>query len=100
MPSQLRIKVKVPSSGHTFTIVVSSAVSYETLRDRIDAKLSRATSLSLASGSVKLRYLLDDDFISISQDEDVQTAFESWKEQQLGDGMSGSMGDLELFCHP
>lgn len=98
MPSRLKIKVKVPSEGSTMTLVVSSGIDYETLRDRIDAKLSRGTSLSLASGSVKLRFILDGDFVSITQDEDVQTAFETWREQQQGNAIPG-MGELELFCH-
>jgi len=81
------------------TLVVQSNINYETLRERIDAKLARATSLSLASGTVRLRYLLDDDFVSITQDEDVQTAFETWREQQQGYAIPGHMGELELFCH-
>ena len=100
MPSQLKIKVKVPSEGTTMTLVVSSSINYETLRDRIDAKLARATSLSIALGSVRLGYILDGDFVSITQDEDVQTAFETWREQQQGHVIPGLMGELELFCLP
>jgi cell division control protein 24 len=42
---------------------------------------------------VKLKYLDDDDFVSIQSDEDVQTAFETWREQS-----GGGMGEVELWC--
>jgi len=46
--------------------------------------------------------------VSILSDEDVMTAFETWREQRgggggeggggAGDGGVGSMGEIELFC--
>jgi cell division control protein 24 len=45
------------------------------LRDRIDAKLSHAHIVSISSGQVKLKYVDEVDFISISSDNDVQEAF-------------------------
>lgn len=76
-------------------------ISYQSLRDRIDAKLQRSTNLSLGDrgpkeSQVKLKYLDEDDYVSIQSDEDVQTAFETWREQR-GEGMGG-MGEIELFC--
>ena len=97
-PSQLKVKVKVPTEGSTMMLVVSNNISYEKLRDRIDAKLQRNTAVSLSSGSVKLKYLYDDEYVSIQTDEDVQTAFETWREEHP-EG-PGQHPEIELFCHP
>ncbi|KXS99492.1 hypothetical protein AC578_3758 [Pseudocercospora eumusae] len=100
-PAQLKVRVHCPAAGQTLTLVVSTNISYQTLKDRIDAKLQRSTNLSLGDrgpkeAHVKLKYLDEDDFVSIQSDEDVQTAFETWKEQH-GEGIGG-MGEIELYC--
>lgn len=100
-PAQLKVRVHCPAAGQTLTLVVSTTISYQTLKDRIDAKLQRSTNLSLGDrgpkeAHVKLKYLDEDDFVSIQSDEDVQTAFETWKEQH-GEGIGG-MGEIELYC--
>jgi cell division control protein 24 len=97
-PSQLKVKVHCPSAGSSMTLVVSLNISYQSLKDRIDAKLQRSTNVSLSSGAVKLKYLDEGDYISLQSDEDVQTAFESWKEQQRDHITAGQMGEIELFC--
>lgn len=109
-PTQLKVKVHCPSASQTLTLVVPMNISYQSLKDRIDAKLQRSTTLSLGDrgpkeAQVKLKYLDEEDFVSIQSDEDVQTAFETWREQQ-GDGIdldgpgggAGQMGEIELFC--
>ena len=81
-------------------------ISYQSLKDRIDAKLQRSTNLSLTERSggvrenvVKLKYVDEGDLISIQSDEDVQTAFEAWQEQNgVFGGEDGGMGEIELFC--
>ncbi|EON66891.1 hypothetical protein W97_06294 [Coniosporium apollinis CBS 100218] len=98
IPSQLKVKVHCPSAGSTMTLVVSTNISYQSLKDRIDAKLQRSTKVSLSSGQVKLKYNDDGDFVNIQSDEDVQTAFETWKEQQKDQIVAGSMGEIELYC--
>jgi cell division control protein 24 len=98
LPSQLKVKVHCPSAGSTMTLVVGANISYQFLKDRIDAKLQRSTNVSLSSGQVKLKYIDEDDFVSIQSDEDVQTAFETWKEQQRDHMLSGSLGEIELYC--
>ena len=99
LPTQLKVKVHCPSAGSTMTLVVSTTISFQSLKDRIDAKLQRSTSVSLSSGQVKLKYLDDDDYVNISSDEDVQTAFETWKEQQRDINPGGQqLGEIELFC--
>jgi len=98
-PSQLKVKVHATSANQTLTLVVSSNVTYSSLRDRIDAKLLRSTNLSLTdkgNNQVKLKYLDDEDMITITTDEDVQMAFETWREQQ-GEGIVG-MGEITLFA--
>jgi cell division control protein 24 len=97
LPTQLKVKVHCPSAGSTMTLVVPTTISFQSLKDRIDAKLQRSTSVSLSTGQVKLKYLDDDDYVSIQSDEDVQTAFETWKEQQR-DINPGGLGEIELFC--
>jgi cell division control protein 24 len=99
IPTQLKVKVHCPSAGSTMTLVVSTNISFQSLKDRIDAKLQRSTSVSLSQGQVKLKYLDDDDYVSIQSDEDVQTAFETWKEQQRDVNTGGQqLGEIELFC--
>ncbi|KAF2159707.1 hypothetical protein M409DRAFT_70883 [Zasmidium cellare ATCC 36951] len=105
-PAQLKVKVQCPLASQTLTLVVSTTISYQTLKDRIDAKLQRSTNLTLGDRGiskdgqerihVKLKYLDEDDYVSIQSDEDVQTAFETWREQK-GEGIGG-MGEIELFC--
>jgi cell division control protein 24 len=113
-PTQLKVKVHAPSAAQVLTLVVPLNISYQTLKDRIDAKLQRSTNLTLGTGNggtggppaskdnvVKLKYLDEDDYVTIQTDEDVLEAFETWREQRGGDlggdGMGG-MGEIELFC--
>jgi len=99
-PTQLKVKVHCPSASQTLTLVVPLNISCQSLKDRIDAKLQRSTNMSLSDRGpkeqVKLKYLDEEDYVSIQSDEDVQTAFETWREQR-GEGIGG-MGEIELFC--
>ena len=99
-PTQLKVKVNCPAASQILTLVVPLNISYQSLKDRIDAKLQRSTAFSLSDklgggNVVKLKYLDEEDFVSIQSDEDVQTAFESWREQS---GALGGMGEVELWC--
>lgn len=96
LPTQLKVKVHCPSAGSSMSFVVSMNISYQSLKDRIDVKLQRSTNLSLSSGHVKLKYLDEDDYVSIQSDEDVQMAFETWRESQRGHSV-GTIGEIELF---
>jgi cell division control protein 24 len=103
-PTQLKVKVHCPSASQTLTLVVPLNISYQSLKDRIDAKLQRSTNLALGDrgpkeSQVKLKFLDEEDYVSIQSDEDVQTAFETWREQRGGEvGLGGMMGEIELFC--
>lgn len=99
MPTQL--KVKVNCNGNYVTLVVAFNISYQTLIDRIDAKLARFTNNSIARGTMKLRYKDEDgDYLRMSNDDDIQIAFQEWREEQsvLGQGGLGGLGEIELFC--
>ena len=97
-PSQLKVRVHCEAAGSIMTLVVTTNISYQSLKDRIDAKLQRSTSYSLASGGFKLKYYDEDDLVVIQNDEDVQTAFETWKEQQREQVLAGQLGEINLFC--
>ena len=101
-PTQLKVKMHCPAANQVLTLVVPLNITYQSLKDRIEAKLQRSTNLSLndkgpKENQVKLKYLDEDDYVSIQSDEDVQTAFETWREQRA-DGVGGGMGEIELFC--
>jgi cell division control protein 24 len=107
-PTQLKVKVHCPSAAQVLTLVVPLNISYQSLKDRIDAKLQRSTNLTLGGGPgsatkekenvVKLKYLDEDDYVTIQTDEDVIEAFETWQEQR-GDHNEGlGMGEIELWC--
>ena len=105
-PTQLKVKVHCPSASQTLTLVVPLNITYQSLKDRIDAKLQRSTNISLGDrgpkdNQVKLKYKDDGDMVSIQSDEDVQTAFETWREQQMRSEEAvggGMMGEIELYC--
>lgn len=96
IPSQLKVKVNC-DNGTYFTLVVPFNIAYQSLRDRIDAKLSRFTNSSIAKGNLKLRYRDEDgDAVTIESDDDIQCAFTEWREGV--DMYTGSVGEIELFC--
>ncbi|KAI1097476.1 hypothetical protein F4804DRAFT_170827 [Jackrogersella minutella] len=97
IPTQLKVKVKC-DNGTYFTLVAPFNIAYQSLRDRIDAKLSRFTSSSIAKGNLRLRYRDEDgDSVTIESDDDIQIAFSEWREG-VRDIYSGGVGEIELFC--
>ncbi|KAF2753965.1 hypothetical protein EJ05DRAFT_444058 [Pseudovirgaria hyperparasitica] len=97
-PISLKVKVHCPG-GTSLTLVAFTNITFQSLKDRIDAKLQRSTKLSLTSGDVTLKFLDDGDYVSIHCDEDVQTAFETWREQhQQAQIMAGQSPEIDLFC--
>lgn len=98
MPSQLRAKVRF--NDNYVSMIIPSNIQFRSLTDRIDAKLSRFTAHSIASGSVRLRYQDEDgDYIWIDSDEAVQDALLDWKEQNLDKATDGQHAELLLFAH-
>jgi cell division control protein 24 len=95
MPSQL--KAKVCYEDNYVSMIIPSNIQFRSLTDRIDAKLSRFTNHSIASGSVRLRYRDEDgDFVLIDSDEGVMEALLDWKEAHLASG--GQNAELLLFA--
>lgn len=103
MPTQLKVKVNC-DSGNYVTLVVAFNITYQSLIDRIDAKLARFTSSSVAKGGLKLRYRDEDgDFVTIESDDDIQIAISEWREGMrdrafASGGGPGGVGEIELFC--
>lgn len=95
--SQLKVKVNC-DSGNYVTLVAAFNITYQSLIDRIDAKLARFTNSSIHEGDLRLRYRDEDgDFVNIESDEDIQIAFSDWRET-IRSMYSGGMGEIELFC--
>ncbi|KZF24866.1 hypothetical protein L228DRAFT_57551 [Xylona heveae TC161] len=96
-PSQL--KVRVIMGENYVTLVVGMNISYQSLIDRIDAKLSRFAPWSINRGNCRLRYVDEDgDTVTINSDEDVQTAFQDWREQNIKRGLSNQLAEIQLVC--
>ncbi|GAB0133341.1 guanine-nucleotide exchange factor Cdc24 [Epichloe bromicola] len=97
MPTQLKVRVNC-DSGNYVTLVVAFNITYQSLIDRIDAKLARFMTSSIGKGTLKLRYRDEDgDSVTIESDDDIQIAFMEWREG-VRNMYSGGVGEIELFC--
>ncbi|KAF4448176.1 hypothetical protein F53441_8385 [Fusarium austroafricanum] len=97
LPTQLKVRVNC-ESGNYVTLVVAFNITYQSLVDRIDAKLARFTTSSISKGGLKLRYRDEDgDFVAIEGDDDIQIAFMEWREG-VRNMNYGGVGEIELFC--
>lgn len=97
LPTQLKVRVNC-DSGNYVTLVVAFNITYQSLIDRIDAKLARFMNSSIGKGMLKLRYQDEDgDFVTIQSDDDIQIAFMEWREG-VRNMYSGGVGEIELFC--
>ncbi|KAL7943974.1 Pleckstrin homology domain-containing protein [Trichoderma barbatum] len=97
LPTQLKVRVTC-DTGNYVTLVVAFNITYQSLVDRIDAKLARFTSSSIAQGALKLRYQdEDEDFVTIESDDDIQIAFMEFRDG-MKNAYSAGVGEIELFC--
>lgn len=97
LPTQLKVRVTC-DGGNYVTLVVAFNITYQSLIDRIDAKLARFMTSSIGKGNLKLRYQDEDgDFVTIESDDDIQIAFMEWREG-VRNMYSGGVGEIELFC--
>jgi cell division control protein 24 len=97
LPSQLKVRVNC-DNGNYVTLVVAFNITYQSLIDRIDAKLARFSSSSIGKGMLKLRYRDEDgDLITIESDDDIQIAFSDWREG-MKNMYSGGVGEIDLYC--
>ena len=97
-PPQFKVTIWFEPAPSHVTIVVSSSIKYRLLIDRIDSKMAKIHSPSLARGSARLRYKdSDGDTVTILSDEDVQLAIDDWgsvNEDQLREGI---YPDFQLY---
>lgn len=97
LPTQLKVKVNCENSNYV-TLVVQFNITYQSLIDRIDAKLARFTNSSIGKGNLRLRYRDEDgDFVTIESDDDIQIAISEWREGVRNMYTQG-VGEIELFC--
>ncbi|KAK4215620.1 Rho guanine nucleotide exchange factor scd1 [Rhypophila decipiens] len=97
LPTQLKVKVNC-ESGTYVTLVVQFNITYQSLIDRIDAKLARFSNSSIGKGNLRLRYRDEDgDFVTIESDDDIQIAISEWREGVRSLYTQG-VGEIELFC--
>lgn len=99
-PISFKVKVIIPSEQASFILVAPNNISFKVLRDRIDAKLVRFTNNTMSQSSMRLQFKDDGEMISIQTDEDVQTAFDTWRESQLhrDSVIAGQLGEIEVWC--
>lgn len=97
-PTQLKVTIWFDPSPSHVTIVVPIIIKHRSLIDRIDSKMAKVSSASIAKGSARLRYKdSDGDLITIRSDEDVQLSIEDWgtvNEDQIREGI---VPDFQLY---
>jgi cell division control protein 24 len=98
VPTQLKVKVNT-DTGNYITLVVAFNITFQSMIDRIDAKLARFTNSSIGKGNLKLRYRDEDgDFVNIESDEDIQLTFMDHRDDRRNQYNAGGVGEIELFC--
>ena len=81
-------------------MIIPTNITFRTLADRIDAKLSRFTNHAIAAGTVKLRYQdQDGEYVLIDCDEAVSEALLDWKETHAYKIGAGLTAEISLFAH-
>ena len=98
MPNQIPVKVRF--DGNFVSFVVPSNIQFRQLTGRIDAKLSRFTDQSIASGSVRL-WCQDENegFISIGDDDALQNALRDWRWTHADMVTVEKYEQLTLYAH-
>lgn len=98
LPSQLKVKIWFQPTPSHVTIVVPIVIKHRSLIDRIDSKMTKISSASISKGTARLRYKdMDDDFVTISSDEDIGLAIEDWSQVNEEDLRNGDVRDFELY---
>ena len=103
LPSQLKVKIHYLPEPSYVTLVVPIIIKHRTLIDRIDSKMEKARTSSIAKGTARLRYYdMEGDIITITNDEDVQLAIEEWataNEEALAESSTFNVPDFDLYWH-
>ena len=96
-PNQLKVRVKFDPEPSHVTIVVPTFIKHRSLTDRIDSKMAKVTTASIAKKTARLRYEdSDGDMVRIETDEDVHLAIEDWATQNEQQILQGPAPDFEL----
>lgn len=97
-PNQLKVRVKFDPEPSHVTIVVPTFIKHRSLTDRIDSKMAKVTTASIAKKTARLRYEdSDGDMVRIETDEDVHLAIEDWVTQNERQILEGPAPDFELY---
>ena len=103
LPSQLKVKIHYLPEPSYVTLVVPIIIKHRTLIDRIDSKMEKARTSSIAKGTARLRYYdMEGDIITITNDEDVQLAIEEWaaaNADALTESSTFNVPDFDLYWH-
>ena len=98
LPPQLKVTIWFDPHPSHVTIVVPIIIKHRSLIDRIDSKMVKVSTASIAKGTARLRYKdSDGDIVTIRSDEDVHIAIEDWgtaNEDQIRDGVTP---DFQLY---
>jgi cell division control protein 24 len=100
-PIRTQIKARVQCQGNYVALVISTNITYQSLIDRIDAKVGRFSINSFVKGTLKLRYCDDDgDNVTISNDDDLQLALNEAMHRQVKREaiMEGRLGEVDFSC--
>lgn len=97
MPSQLKAKVRF--EDNYVSMIIPTNITFRSLTDRIDAKLSRFTNHAIASGTVKLKYQdQDGEKLWIDCDDAVSDALLDWRETHADKIGAGFTAEIALFA--
>ncbi|KAK4695829.1 cell division control protein 24, partial [Lecanoromycetidae sp. Uapishka_2] len=99
-PAQLKVKIHFDDNHGHVTIVVPTSIKHRSLIDRIDSKMVKVSTASIAKGTARLRYKdSDGDIVTIRSDEDVHLAIEDWGTENEDSIRAGSTPDFQLTWH-
>lgn len=97
-PSQLKVKIWFDPPPSHVTIVVPIVIKHRSLIDRIDSKMVKISTASISRGTARLKYEdMENDFVTIGSDEDVQLAIEDWGQAHEKTLRDGVVSDFELY---
>ena len=97
-PTQLKVTIWFDPRPSHVTIVVPIIIKHRSLIDRIDSKMVKVSSASIAKGTARLQYKdVDGDTVTIRCDEDVHIAIEDWGTANEAQIREGIVPDFQLY---
>ncbi len=96
LPAQFKVTVQF-DTGDRFTMVVSESIKYQSLVDRINAKLARISDATIGEGNLKLQYRDEEgDNLALEGDEDMEIAISEWLRSDTL--QPGGIREAQLYC--